>query len=107
MTSHLIHLSSKPFVLLCRLNAALPGTKTTSQYRGVSWNGSTGVWTSMMWNPVTRKAQHIGNYNTELEVSALFCASSKAKSVQPGWLHRNNVPAMSGTLHYIFKIIGS
>ena len=96
---------SKAVVLLSRLNAALPGSKTTSQYRGVSWNGSVGVWTSMMWNPVTRKAQHIGNYDSEVEVSVLFCASSKAKSIQPGWLHSNRkkMPAMSGTLQTTYS----
>ena len=47
----------------------MPGTKVTSSYRGVSLNGSTGMWTAVGWNPQTRIAQHIGDYTTELEVT--------------------------------------
>ena len=53
---------------LCRLGT-VPGTKLTSSYRGVSVNGSTGMWTAVVWNPQTRAAQHIGDYTSELEVS--------------------------------------
>ena len=52
---------------LCRLGT-VPGTKLTSSYRGVSWNGFTGMWTAVVWNPQTRTAQNLGDYTTELEV---------------------------------------
>ena len=46
----------------------MPGTKTTSQYRGVSWNESTGQWMAVVWNFQKRKTQLVGHYLTEAEV---------------------------------------
>lgn len=46
----------------------VPGTKTTSQYRGVSWNKAIGQWMAVVWNFQERKTQIVGNYATEIEV---------------------------------------
>lgn len=53
---------------LCRVRVVLPGTKMSSIYRGVSWNAVMGKWMAVVWNPQDRKAQHIGNYRSEMEV---------------------------------------
>lgn len=51
-----------------RVGIDVPGTKTTSQYRGVSWNKAIGQWMAVVWNFQERKTQIVGNYATEIEV---------------------------------------
>ena len=56
--------------LVFRFAMEVPGTKTTSQYRGVSRNKAIGQWMAVVWNFQERKTQIVGNYASEIEVSS-------------------------------------
>ena len=55
--------------MLFRVAMEAPGTQTTSQSRGVSWNKAIGQWMAVVWNFQERKTQIVGNYASEIEVS--------------------------------------
>ena len=59
---------AKGHAFVLRVGMDVPGTKTTSQYRGVSWNKAIGQWMAVVWNFQERKTQIVGNFPTEIEV---------------------------------------
>ena len=48
---------------------ALPGSRSSSQYRGVTWNGPMSKWAAVVWNSDTKKPQHLGFFDIEEEVN--------------------------------------
>jgi hypothetical protein len=65
-----------------------PGGKTSSDYRGVSWNKGRSAWAAILWNPQTKRTQHIGLYVSEEDAARAYdCAAVKLHG--PDWPRRN------------------
>ncbi|BDA43997.1 probable AP2-like ethylene-responsive transcription factor CRL5 [Coccomyxa sp. Obi] len=60
---------------------ALPGSRSSSQYRGVTWNGAVGKWAAVVWNSDTKKPQHLGFFDIEEQAARAYDA---ALLKQPG-----------------------
>ncbi len=57
---------------------ALPGSKSTSQYRGVTWNSIISKWVAVAWDRDAKKARAIGFFDTEEQVCLSYDPSSCA-----------------------------
>lgn len=54
---------------LCRgSQMALPGSKSTSKYKGVTWNSLVSKWAAVTWDWDAKKARPIGFFDTEEQV---------------------------------------
>lgn len=47
----------------------LPGSRSSSLYRGVTWNGAISKWAAVVWNSDTKKPQHLGFFDIEEQVN--------------------------------------
>lgn len=49
---------------------ALPGSKSTSKYKGVTWNSLVSKWAAVTWDWDSKKARPIGFFDTEEQVNS-------------------------------------
>ncbi|GLI64039.1 hypothetical protein VaNZ11_007199, partial [Volvox africanus] len=49
-----------------------PGTRVTSQYKGVSWNSACSKWVAVLWDRELKRARHIGSYESEEDAARAY-----------------------------------
>jgi hypothetical protein len=54
------------------------GRRESSSYKGVSWDKGSSAWRAQLWNPETKRQQHIGTYDSEEDAARAYdCAAVK------------------------------